>query len=91
MALLSMYYTYVLQNQKDYDLYIDYSANLKERFEYHKKGWVESTRDRRPMRLIFYEAFISKEDARRREKYFKTDKGKKVLKLMLRNSRTKAP
>ncbi len=86
-----MYYTYVLQSQKDLDLYIGYSANLKERFEYHKKGWVESTKDRRPLRLIFYEAFFSKEDAQRREKYFKTDKGKKALKLMLRSSRTKHP
>ena len=86
-----MYYTYVLQSQKDYDLYIGYSTNLKERFEYHKKGWVKSTKDRRPLRLIFYEAFVAKEDAVRREKYFKTNEGKKALKIMLRNSRFKRP
>ena len=37
-------------------------------------------------KLVFYEAFISKEDALRREEYFKTTKGKKSLRLIVRNS-----
>jgi len=39
--------------------------------------------ERLPFHLVFYEAFLSKEDAKRREGYFKTNKGKKALKLML--------
>ena len=35
------------------------------------------------MKLIFYEAYLSENDARRRELYLKTTKGKRTLKLML--------
>jgi len=38
----------------------------------------------RPVRLVFYEAFLHREDARRREAYFKKTAGKRALKLMLR-------
>jgi hypothetical protein len=39
-----------------------------------------------PFKLLYYEAHSSEEDAGRREKYFKTDKGKSSLKQMIRNS-----
>jgi putative endonuclease len=81
-----MYYVYILLSLKDGQFYTGYSTNLKQRLEYHQKGWVKSTKSRRPLTLIFYEAYISKEDALRREKYLKTNSGKKTLKLMLRNT-----
>ena len=81
-----MYYTYILQSLKDRKLYIGFTGDLKRRMEEHKLGGSVSTRKRLPFRLVFYEAFVSGNDARRREKYFKTTKGKKALKLMLRNS-----
>lgn len=86
-----MYYTYILRSRKDKKLYIGYSANLKKRLTYHLSGNVKSTRERRPLELIFYEAFLSKEDAKRREEYFKTNQGKKALKLILRESLKSAP
>lgn len=82
-----MYYTYVLKSQKDKKLYIGYTTNLKNRFTQHQRGEVESTKHRRPLSLIFYEAFGDKKDAQRREKYFKTEKGKSSLKQMIRFSR----
>lgn len=36
--------------------------------------------------LVFYEAFAAKQDAVRREKYLKSTKGKRTLKLMLKDS-----
>ena len=81
-----MYYVYVLQSLKDKRLYIGYSSNLRQRLEQHKVGGSTSTKKRLPFRCIFYEAFLSKEDTKRREGYFKTNKGKKALKLMLRIS-----
>jgi predicted GIY-YIG superfamily endonuclease len=44
------------------------------------------SKPRRPFELIFYEAYKSKEDAKHRERYFKTGKGKSVLRMMLRDS-----
>jgi len=81
-----MYYTYVLQSKKDDKLYIGFSSDLKKRLCEHNDGLVVSTKHRRPFELIFYEAFKQKEDAMRREVYFKTNKGKSSLKQILRNS-----
>jgi len=64
---------------------------LKNRFEEHGNGEVKSTKHRRPLDLIFYEAFKDKRDAQRREKYFKTEKGKSSLKQVIRFSRAHSP
>ena len=67
-------------------LYIGSTDNLKRRFREHSIGKIQSTKSRKPLKLIFYEAFSNKEDAIRRERYFKTTKGKTTLRIMLRES-----
>jgi len=57
------------------------TSNLVLRLESHNKGRGSSTRNRRPMRLIGYEAYLTKKEAARREKYLKTSDGKKELKV----------
>ena len=52
-----MYYVYIFQSQKDKKLYIGFTSNLKKRIRKHQAGEVTSTKTRRPLRLIFYEAF----------------------------------
>ncbi len=89
-ALLNRYrlkvvYTYILQSAKDKNFYTGFTKNLKLRFEQHNKGIVESTKDRRPFKLIYYEACLHKNDAIRREKYFKTYHGKMFLKRRLKS------
>jgi putative endonuclease len=82
-----MFYVYVLKSKKKLDqLYIGYTTNLKERLKKHNEGLVQSTKPYLPWKLIFYEAYQSKKDAKRREQYFKTTKGRKALKLMLKDS-----
>lgn len=81
-----MFYVYILLSLKDGKLYIGFTSDLKRRLREHKTGGSKSTKCRLPFKLIFYEAHISEEDARRREKYFKTTVGKKGLKLILRQS-----
>lgn len=83
---LIMHYFYVLLSKKDGKLYLGFTPNLKRRLKEHNDGKIQSTKPRRPFRLIYNEAHISKEDAQRRENYFKTTKGKSTLKQMLRNS-----
>jgi putative endonuclease len=80
-----VYYTYILQSIKDLDLYTGFTKNLKLRFEKHNKGFIESTKDRRPFRLIYYEACINKSDAEKREKYLKSYHGKMFLKKRLKS------
>ena len=79
------YYTYVLRSRKDGKLYAGYTENLKLRFEEHSKGQVASTKDRRPLELIYYEACLRKSDVMRREKYFKLYYGKLFLKNRLKS------
>ena len=79
------YYTYVLKSKKDHKMYTGYTKNLKLRFELHRKGLVESTKDRRPLNLIYYEACLSQKDALHREKYLKTHYGKMFIKNRLKS------
>ena len=80
-----MFYTYVLQSEKDGKKYVGFTKNLKSRFEQHQKGKVESTKDRRPLKLIYYEACLIEQDALKREKYFKTYRGKQFLQKRLKS------
>ncbi len=80
-----MYYTYVLKSEKDGKNYTGYTNNLRSRFERHRKGLVESTRDIRPLKLIYYEACLNQQDATHREKYLKTHYGKMFIKNRLKS------
>lgn len=74
--MTDFYFTYILRSQKDGKNYSGFTENLKSRLELHNNGKVESTKNRRPLELIYFEACKSREDALRREKYFKTYYGK---------------
>ena len=80
-----MYYTYVLQSLQDQNFYVGFTKDLKLRFEKHEKGKVESTKNRRPIILIYYEACIDKNDARQREKYLKTYHGRMFIRRRLKS------
>ncbi|MEY4594257.1 MAG: hypothetical protein RIQ47_667 [Bacteroidota bacterium] len=79
---------YVLLSLKDHKLYISYTSNFTRRMTEHRDGKTKSTAPRRPSIVIYCEFHRSKEDAMRREYYFKTNPGKKTLSLMLRESRS---
>lgn len=79
-----MYYVYVLYSEVDEKLYVGFTSDLQNRLKLHQAGRVESTKKRRPLKLIYYEACLSKDDALRREKYLKTAYGKRYLKSRLR-------
>ena len=82
---MKFHYVYVLLSLKDKKLYSGSSDDLKSRFEQHQKGKVSSTKDRRPLELIYYESCLEKKDAMKREKYFKTFKGKLFLRNRLKS------
>ena len=77
------YYVYVLRSHKDGLFYIGSTFDMKARFKLHNAGRVQSTRPRRPFDLAFYEAYRNVADAKRREAYLKTSKGKATLQVML--------
>src|SRR3989338_6454526 len=82
---MSMFYTYILQSQRDGDLYVGSTKNLRKRFEQHQKGEVFSTKGRRPFKLIYYEACLNEDDAYRREKSLKNFRGKMTIRRRLKS------
>ncbi len=79
------YYVYILQSLKDSKFYTGYTENLKLRFEEHQKGYVISTRDRKPFRLVYFEGCLDKKDAIHREKYLKSYLGRMFRKNRLKS------
>jgi len=81
-----VYYVYILQSLRKTDwLYKGCTSNLKKRFTEHNKGKNFSTAPYAPLKLIYYEAYLLKEDAEAREKYLKTSMGKRVIKKQLKH------
>lgn len=59
--------------------YIGCTSDLKKRYQEHMSGKVEATSLRLPLELVYYEACKNKENAYKREKYFKTGYGRRFL------------
>ena len=72
-------YTYVLLCA-DGDLYIGSTDDLRRRLTQHTAGHVPATAPRRPVQLVYYEACLSLDAARAREKQLKTGYGRQFLK-----------
>jgi len=69
-----MYYVYILKLRNNQH-YIGFSTDLKKRIINHQKSLVAQTKNKLPIRLIFYAAFQSKIKALNFEKYLKTNSG----------------
>jgi putative endonuclease len=81
---MKFYYVYILHNPLKDFIYVGYSEDVKSRFKTHNKGQVTSTKSFRPLILIHYEAYRSMKDAKRREEYLKSNKGRTTLMTMLK-------
>lgn len=82
---MSYYYVYVLLSEKDNQFYTGYTSNLKKRLKEHENGDVQSTKNRRPFRLVYFEGCLNQQDATHREKYLKTTYVKQYIRNRLKN------
>jgi len=78
-----MYYVYILLSLKDKKFYVGYTSALKRRLIEHKNGKVKSTKNRRPLKLLCFEAYLFKKEAMNREKFLKSSDGRKDLRKRL--------
>jgi len=81
---MKFYYVYILHNSSKKFIYVGYSEDVKSRLETHNSKQVVSTKAYVPLELIHYEAYKNMTDAKRREKYLKSNKGKTTLMTMLK-------
>jgi len=82
---MKYYYVYVLFSEKDGNFYTGYTNDIKKRIKEHNLGYVASTKNRRPLNLVYFEGCLNQQDATKREKYLKTTYGKRYLKNRLSN------
>jgi len=66
-----MFHVYLLKSSKDDGFYIGCTEDLERRMREHQEGMVDSTKDRRPHVLVYYEAYLEKESAQLRERNLK--------------------
>ena len=81
------FYTYVLLSLKDKEHYVGYTNNMRKRLKEHNLGKNLSTKSRRPLKLISFEACLDEDDAKQREKYLKGTIGRRYLAKRLWNYR----
>ena len=86
-----MFYVYIIQSESDTGLYIGMSGDLRRRFLEHQSGESRSTRGRRPWKLIYYEAYVEKQDAAGRERFLKSGGGRMFLDKQLKTHFSRFP
>lgn len=77
------YTVYILQSLKDSGLYIGMTSDLEARLKRHNAGYERSTRKRIPFRLLHTEVCSTRQEAREKEKYFKSGFGRELIKGLL--------
>ena len=66
-----MFYVYIIQSKSTKEIYIGFTPDLRARMIKHNSNKVFSTKNKGTWELIYYESYISEEDAREREKQLK--------------------
>jgi putative endonuclease len=69
-----MHFAYILE-LKDKSYYHGSTDNIEQRIRQHENGSVISTKNFRPLKLVFYAAFESKQKAVEFERYLKSSSG----------------
>jgi putative endonuclease len=82
------YVVYILKSGKDGKFYTGHTADLRRRVLEHNSGKVTSTRNRRPLTLMYTEYFKTKADAYARERHLKSLKGGPLKKQLISNRDT---
>lgn len=79
------YFVYILQSEKDKKFYIGSTSNLQKRLTYYNRGANDSTRHRRPLKLVYFEELDDKHTAYQREYFLKSPKGFLEKKRIIEN------
>ncbi len=79
-----MYYVYILKSLRDRRTYVGYTNDFQRRLGKHNNGQVRSTRNRRPLALMYLEKHSNKKEAKQRERWWKSGAGRLRLREFYR-------
>ena len=80
-------YLYILESQKDKTHYVGIAHDVGARINYHNAGRVKSTKNKVPWIVVYTESHKNVQEARNREKYFKSYKGVREKRQIINNLR----
>lgn len=78
-------YVYILKSLNDGKMYIGCTDDLNRRFREHNQGKSFSTKTRGPFEIIYFEGYRDRNDAEKRERFFKTGWGRQYIKNNLKH------
>jgi putative endonuclease len=73
---------YILKSKFDGSLYKGQTENLENRLIQHNSGKTISTSAKRPWEFAYIEEFNTRDEALKREKYFKSAAGRRFIKKL---------
>jgi len=82
---MSGFAVYVLRSTVTGRMYVGSAADLEDRLHRHNTGQSKATRHGAPWVLIHHEQFKTRSEAVRREMFYKTGKGRDMLKRLFEN------
>lgn len=74
------YFTYVIYSESHNRFYKGMTQNIEKRLKEHNSGKTSSTKFYAPWRLIYFEEFSNRDDARKKEKFLKSGQGRDFIK-----------
>ncbi|HCX26012.1 MAG: endonuclease [Candidatus Collierbacteria bacterium GW2011_GWB1_45_35] len=77
------WYAYVLLSLKNGNLYKGITNDLERRISEHNLGKNRSTKINAPWKIVYFEKFMTRDEARNREKFLKSGKGREFLKFII--------
>src|SRR3989338_3276777 len=78
-----MFFVYILQSLQSGEFYKGLTDNIDRRINEHLNGKVNSTRLRLPLKLVHVEICITRGQARKMEKFFKSGYGREIIKEII--------
>ncbi|WP_411273908.1 GIY-YIG nuclease family protein [Daejeonella sp.] len=78
-----MFTVYALQSSVDGRIYVGFSSDVNKRLIQHNSGKTKSTKGFRPWAVIYTLEVERRDDARKKEIYFKSGYGKEFLKALV--------
>ena len=81
-----MYYTYIIQSQKNGMFYIGSCQDIDKRIERHNAGATPSTKPGRPWQLVYSETYETNSEALKREREIKSKKSRKYIEFLVQST-----